>query len=186
MNEGAPSPTRQLVHEHAVIGLVIAAMEREAARVRETGDIEVAAVERMVRFTREFTDGCHHEKEERLLFPLMQEVDSGSVSPVSLMLREHDGARLRIAAVMDALPAARDGDPLARRTIAANLVGYASLLFSHIARENNLVFPLAERVLNADDKRRLVVEFGRVDEEAGPGAHEQFEAMARELAGMAE
>ena len=38
----------------------------------------------MVDFTRNFTDGCHHAKEEKLLFPLLEERDAAAGGPVSV------------------------------------------------------------------------------------------------------
>ena len=178
----ATSPTDELVREHAVVGLAIAAMEREAARIRETGEIDADGVQRMVEFTREFTDGCHHEKEERLLFPLMERLDEQTRAPIAVMLQEHDGARRRIANIAGALDAARGGDAAARRIVADNLAGYASLLYSHIAKENNVVFPLADRVLGDGEQRDLAAEFDRVDEQTH-AQRQRYDAMARELAG---
>jgi hemerythrin-like domain-containing protein len=181
------SPTASLIHDHAVVGVVIAAMEREARRIRETGEIDADDVRRMVDFTRGFTDGCHHTKEERALFPRLLERSPQAQGPVAVMLREHDGGRARIAAVAGALEKARRGDAPARLVVADNLAGYASLLFAHIAKENNVLFPLADRELGADDQRWLSGEFARVErEDAGAGEHERWLALARELEHVAE
>jgi hemerythrin-like domain-containing protein len=180
--EGVASPTDGLVREHAVIGLVVAAMEREAAHIRETGELDGDRIERMLEFTRHFTDGWHHDKEERLLFPVMERLDERGRAQVAVMLQEHDGARRRVANIVGALEAARAGDAAARRTVADNLSGYASLLFAHIAKENNVIFPLADRLLGTEERNDLAAEFAQVDAQAG-ALHERYEAEARELAG---
>ena len=185
MSEHEGSPTTELVREHAVVGLVIAAMEREAVHIRETGEIDAGDVARMVEFTREFTDACHHQKEERLLFPLMESRDDQTKGPVSTMLREHDAARQRIANIAAALEAAGRGDAAARQVVADNLAAYASLLYAHIAKENNVLFPMAERVLGDDDTRRLATGFEEVEQETA-GAHEKYGAMAQELGHVGE
>ena len=43
------NPTAELAHEHEVVLLVVAAMEREAARIRAGGQIDSDTVEKMVR-----------------------------------------------------------------------------------------------------------------------------------------
>ncbi len=138
----------------------------------------------MVRFTREFTDGCHHHKEEQVLFPLLREKAPMAAGPVSVMLAEHDQGRAHVSAVADGLSAASAGDADARDAVAAGLEGYSALLRAHIAKENKVLFPLAERALRADDKARLAAEFDRVErEETGEGVHETYHALAHELSG---
>jgi hemerythrin-like domain-containing protein len=176
------NPTAELTHEHEVVLLVVAAMEREAARIRAGGQIDSDAVEKMVVFTREFTDGCHHNKEERVLFPLLIEKVPMAVNPVNVMLAEHEQGRAHVRAIAEALPEAGIGDPVAALTVADGLEGYAGLLRAHIGKENRVLFPLAERSLGAEDKAALADEFERVErEETGEGVHEKYHAIAHEL-----
>jgi hemerythrin-like domain-containing protein len=103
------------------------------------------------------------------------------------MLLEHEGARRRIAAIADALPAARVGDPAALAVVADNLDNYVSLLTSHIAKEHHILFPLVDRVLGDNDQQRVVAEFARIEEEeTGAGTHERYAALAETIAGAAQ
>jgi hemerythrin-like domain-containing protein len=176
------NPTAELTHEHEVVLLVVAAMEREAARIRAGGQIDSDTVEKMVIFTREFTDGCHHTKEEQVLFPLLTEKVPMAANPVNVMLAEHEQGRAHVRAIADALPEADTGDPSAALTVAGGLEGYAGLLRAHIDKENRVLFPLAERSLGAEDKAALAEEFERVERvETGEGVHEKYHALAHEL-----
>ncbi len=176
------SPAEVLRREHQVISLALRAMEREAVRIRHSRELDADTIARMVEFTRAFTDGCHHEKEAHLLFPLLQRLDQDTRQPIAVMEREHDGARRRMEAVAQALAAAREGDDVARRTIAANLAGYVSLMAGHIVREDALVLPLADEVLDEDDKHALMREFREIDRRlGGVEAHERYHSMARDL-----
>lgn len=178
------TPTEELVHEHEVVLLVVAAMEREAARIRAGEQMDADDVDKMVTLTREFTDGCHHAKEERVLFPLLQQVVPQARAPVTVMLAEHDQGRAHVRAIVEALPEARTGDPFAAMAVAGGLEGYAALLRPHIGKENGVLYPLAERSLSAADKAALAAEFERVElEETGAGEHERYLAMAQELSG---
>jgi hemerythrin-like domain-containing protein len=145
-----PRPTRQLTEEHRCISPVVAAMEREAESIHATGRIHGERVREMVSFTRGFTDGCHHVKEERALFPALLERGDQNRSLVDAMLKEHDGGRQRIAAIEAALTAAVAGEPAALAAVARELTNYASLLTSHIAKEQHLLFPLTDRTLSAE------------------------------------
>ena len=105
---------------------------------------------------------------------------------VAAMLQEHEGGRERIRRLEAALDAMEAGETGAVETAAENLSAYAALLRSHIAKENNVLFPLAERLLSDDDRRTLVAAFERIEEEvAGQGEHERFMRIAEELGGEA-
>ena len=92
------SPTRQLADEHEYVLLVVGAMEAEASHIERTGEVDVVRVTQMVDFTRNFTDGDHHTKEESLLFPLLEERSDAaggtiSVPPASTWPRATASAR---------------------------------------------------------------------------------------------
>jgi hemerythrin-like domain-containing protein len=175
--------TDVLRHEHDVVLLVVDAMEREAERLRGGGEPDPDRVAKMVEFTREFTDGCHHSKEEKVLFPTLQTQTPAAGGPVSVMLREHDQGRAYIRAINEALPKAAAGDAQATQAVADGLAGYAALLRTHIAKENQVLFPLAEQSLSVQDKARLAREFDRVEqEETGVGVHEKYHDLAHEIA----
>lgn len=180
MNE---SPTDQLRDEHELVLMVVDAMEREVEDIERTGRVHTDRVEMMVDFTRNFTDGCHHHKEEEVLFPTLEERSSAAGGPVSIMLSEHMAGREAIAAIARALPRA-DEDPAARVTVLENLRLYAYLLRLHIQKENTVLFPLAEDTLNDQEQEMMAAEFARVEElETGAGVHERYHRMAHDLAG---
>jgi hemerythrin-like domain-containing protein len=186
-------PTDELRHEHEIVLVVVAAMEREAAAIRAGEPVDADAVASMVDITRNFTDGCHHNKEEKVLFPLMEEKSPGAGGPVSVMLAEHETGRGFISAVDGNLPrtaaagaaGASAGDTAAaaaRAAVAESLALYAELLRMHIHKENEVLFPLAERTLDDEAKQTLAAEFERVEaEETGAGVHERYHELAHEL-----
>jgi hemerythrin-like domain-containing protein len=56
-------------------------------------------------------------------------------------------------------------------------------LRQHIDKENNVLYPMGNRVLTEDDQRQLSEAFERVEaEEMGPGVHEKYHQLAHELA----
>ena len=97
------SPTRQLADDHEYVLLVVGAMAAEADRIERTDTVDTARVSQMVDFTRNFTDGDHHTKEENLLFPLLEERSPAAGGTISVLLSEHQAARDCIRAVDGAL-----------------------------------------------------------------------------------
>ena len=177
-------PTRVLRDEHRVVQLVVQAMAREADAVAGGAPVGRQRVADMIDFTRSFTDGCHHLKEERLLFPRLRERSPGAEAPIAMMLAEHELGREHMRAIEAAPPPPPDGDREASADVAANLRDYASLLETHIRKEDSVLFPLADRILTAEDRAHLAKEFELVEaEEVGAGVHERYHALAEELAG---
>jgi len=178
----ASSPTDELRHEHDAVLLVVAAMEREVEDIKRTDAVDAQRVADMVDFTRNFTDGCHHTKEEKVLFPLMESTSASAGGPVSVMLSEHDAGREYVRGIVEGLPDV-ERSAAARAQVAENLAGYAYLLRLHINKENTVLFPLAEQILDDEAKERLAAEFERVErEETGAGEHARYHEMAQRLA----
>lgn len=177
-------PLDILKHEHQVILLVIGAIEREADEIGSTGKVDGARVLKMVDFVRNFADRCHHAKEEDILFVRMKEkgmpADEG---PVFVMLKEHEEGRKYIAEVVDALPGAEAADKAAAEIVRDNLLAYAGLLKAHIQKEDNILYPIADKMLGPEDQKRLAEDFERIErEELGEGVHERYHELAHELA----
>jgi hemerythrin-like domain-containing protein len=122
-----------------------------------------------------FTDECHHAKEERALFPELEAAGLPRAGgPLGCMLHEHSEGR-ELLVELRALGAAlesRDSAPApAPFRVAARR--YADLIERHIAKENGVLFPMADRLLDADADARVRAAFARFEEEQiGPGRHE--------------
>lgn len=176
-------PTEELVHEHKVITHVLNAVAVEAGRLKNAGEIDPGLIDKMLDFFRNFTDKCHHAKEEKHLFPMLEHRgvprDKGLIGVV---LAEHDEGRRLLSNISGLLPAAAHGDRDAVISIAENLASYVSLLENHIQKENEVLFQMADRTLTAEDQNNLEAAFARVEEEeTGEGVHEKYHALAHEI-----
>jgi hemerythrin-like domain-containing protein len=181
------SPTRQLADEHEYVLLVAGAMDDEAARIEDTGTVDVERVSQMVDFTRNFTEGDHHTKEENLLFPLLEERSPAAGGTISVLLSEHQAARECMRLVTSALPQAAGPDKelaaQARHVIVENLRLYAYLLPLHIGKEDTVLFSLTDKLLSVQEQDILAREFARLGTTPGAAAMvERYHRMAHELA----
>jgi hemerythrin-like domain-containing protein len=177
------NPTETLMTEHRAIERMLAVLETAAQRLdageRPRPDLFREAVD----FVRNFADRCHHGKEEENLFPRMEARGvPRNGGPLGMMLMEHDQGRAYVGAMAGAIDAYEAGDQAAARTIAENAHGYVELLRAHIMKENNVLFPMADRVLSADDQRELTARFDQVETELmGPGVHERYHKLLDDL-----
>ena len=180
------SPTSQLADEHEYVKLVVVAIADEAASIERTGRVHVERVTQMIDFTRNFTDGDHHAKEEDLLFPLLEERSAAAGGTISVLLSEHVAARDCIRAVAEALPDAagtdRERSTKAAAVIAENLKLYAFLLPLHIGKEDSVLFPLTEELLSVQEQEMLAEDFGRLAAAEGAAeAAERYHRLAHDL-----
>jgi len=178
------NPTETLKHEHQIVLLVLKGAEHEAASIQAGGAVHVEIVEQMVDFFRTFVDRCHHGKEERHLFPAMHgkgmPLETG---PLAVMLHEHEQGRAAVRAIAGALERVKGGEAGTGPDLAEALLGYVELLRNHISKEDNVLFPMADRILPAEEQSDIAVLFDKVEEEEiGAGVHEKYHELAHRLA----
>ncbi|MFO1303646.1 MAG: hemerythrin domain-containing protein [Burkholderiales bacterium] len=170
--------TDVLSSEHRVIEQVVAALESAAERLDGGGRMRPGFFEDATRFIVEFSDGCHHAKEERVLFPaLVKRGLPENSGPVAVMLYEHEEGRRLTAGLRNAVAGMAAGQAGAADVVADYARAYATLLAQHIFKEDNILFPLASRVVPANEWDAIGDEAARVDRED----HRAYEDLARTL-----
>lgn len=175
--------TQILSEEHRVIERVIGSLEKAVVRMRSGEPIEAGFFMDAAAFIKGFADGCHHKKEEGVLFKAM--VDSGMPAqggPVAAMLQDHEQGRIYTRGMLAAAGELQAGDATARERIAQNALGYAALLRQHILKEDNILFPMADQVIPAAEHDAVYEGFERVEhEDTGEGVHEKYLGLAERL-----
>ena len=175
--------TDVLMAEHEVILRVISALEKAADRLEQGAAIRPAFFADSARFIKGFADGCHHKKEEGVLFEAMEAHGMpGQAGPIGVMLVEHARGRIFTRDMADAARRWEAGDQSACAEIIKNARGYAELLRQHIAKENGMLFPMADQVIPPSEQAWVYEDFERVEhEETGVGVHEKYLALAAAL-----
>jgi hemerythrin-like domain-containing protein len=172
-----------LSSEHRVIERVIAALEKAAAGLESGKTVRPGFFLDAADFIKGFADGCHHRKEEGVLFVRM--ADSGMPvegGPVGVMLHEHEMGRTFNRGMRDAAQMLEAGDASASSSVIYNARGYAQLLKQHIFKEDHILFPMASQVIPYDQQPQVVEDFEHVEhEETGEGVHEKYLALAEKL-----
>lgn len=158
-----PDATRVLRDEHVLILEVTGALERVLEAHSGAGALDFQALEDCVRFFRLFTDAFHHGKEEDHLFRELAEVGmSRSVGPIGVMLEEHRRGRELVGAMADALGAARKGDRSAELQVLDAAFRYIDLIRGHILKEDNVLFDMADRLVDGPACQRLCQAYDEV------------------------
>ncbi len=172
-----------LSEEHRVIERVLTALEIAAQRLEQGQAIRPGFFTDAADFIKGFADGCHHQKEEGVLFKAMV---AGGLSeqsgPIAVMLAEHEQGRAYTRAMREAAQRLAAGDSSARGAVIGNARGYTTLLRQHIVKEDGILYPMAEQVIPAAQHEHVYQAFERVEhEETGSGVHGKYLALAEAL-----
>ncbi|MGB8475977.1 MAG: hemerythrin domain-containing protein [Candidatus Acidiferrum sp.] len=175
--------TEILRKEHDAILKMLDATDEVRLRLVRGEEVAPGVLDGILEFFRVFADRCHHGKEEDLLFPLLEKKgmprDGG---PIGVMLREHDRGRELVREMELASSSSKDIARSSGRRWAQAAAEYTNLLREHIAKENNVLFQVAESLLTAEEQERLAREFERVEiEKMGVGTHERLHARMEQL-----
>ncbi len=156
--------TKILRQEHEVILRILDVTEKNAQALEAGAQVPAEVLSNTIEFLRLYADRQHHGKEEDLLFP---EVEKKGMpregGPIGMMLIEHKFGRGRIARMAEAAESYKSGNREAGAQWADAALDYVALLREHIAKENNILFVMAERMLLPADQQRLAAEFDGVD-----------------------
>jgi hemerythrin-like domain-containing protein len=154
------TPTETLRDEHVLILRALDVADAAAAALERGDDPGDAFWTGLVGWLRGFADRNHHAKEEQALFPALQRAGVPSEGgPIGVMLAEHVDGRGFIRA-MD----------LGGRQRAGAARAYVRLLRAHIEKENEVLFRIAEAVLDDRTQSEVAGRFDALAAEVGSDA----------------
>jgi hemerythrin-like domain-containing protein len=145
-----------MMQEHDLIVEVLASLQAMAERLAAGDGVPRQDVADFGRFFRDFADKCHHGKEEDRLFVEMVRAGFPQENgPIAVMLAEHDAGRQEVRGL---LRIGAGAGPLSEQE-RMQTIGYARefvpLLYAHIQKENNILYPMAQNAIAPDEFRRL-------------------------------
>jgi hemerythrin-like domain-containing protein len=150
--------TKLLVKEHDDILLVTAKIRKICINILDTNEFDVNIFKSVSNFCKNYADIHHHAKEEKILFKYMlkelPEISSHLIT--NGMLVEHDLGRMYMMNLKKAIEE-YDISPTteAKMDIMSNSLSYAELLTRHIDKENNILYPYAEKNLNSETLKKI-------------------------------
>ena len=160
------SATKNLENDHIYVIKLTDVMK--AITHSEKPDIN--HIESVIDIIRNFADGLHHAKEEDLLFPALEKKGfSSHQGPVAVMLHEHAEGRNYVKVMAENLELFKKGNKASVDLLYQNMLGYAELLDSHITKENNILFRMADNVLSDAEQKNLLKEFESIEQNRVPG-----------------
>lgn len=146
-----------LSDEHQNILKVIDVLERAADKIENGAEIKKEFFEKAIDFIRGYADKFHHAKEEDILFKeLGKDTVEMHCNPIDQMLVEHDEGRSFVKQMEEGV------EENNREKIVEGARGYVNLLREHISKEDQVLYPMADQVLDEDVEESMLKRFEAV------------------------
>ena len=173
-------PIGPLMIEHRLIERMIALLEKESARIRSTGQVNVKFILCAVDFIRTYADHCHHGKEENILF---RDLKKKELSPQhARILKELEEEHVKGRQVVRDLVAAQErylkGDKTAIDEVAQIMDGLVKFYPRHIEKEDKHFFIPCMAYFTKEEQVAMLVECSEFDRKM---IHEKYEQAVRQL-----
>lgn len=174
--------TASLRRDHELIEKVIKAMESTIQLLNDGKQIPESILLPVIDFSKNFTDVCHHSKEEKSLFPALEQAGlPTNMGPIAMMLIDHQRSR-EIGTEMEA--SAKEylssGDST---KLVSDMQQYVEHITEHLWKENNKLFMMAEArlqyVSEKVDQELTEIEKSKLEELGKSRAH--YEQLAENL-----
>ena len=135
--------TSSLRRDHDLIEKAIKAMDATIQLLENGKQIPESILNPVIDFSKNFTDVCHHSKEENSLFPALEQAGMPRhMGPIAMMLVDHERSReLGMYMENSAKEYIESGN-------SENLINYMKQYVEHVTehlwKENNRLFMMAE------------------------------------------
>jgi len=132
-----------------------------------------------VEYFARYVDQCHNKKEENHLFPLIERLGvPRHGGPLGVMLQEHEESQRLLAAVVSLGRAYADGEEADAGNLRVVFTQYADLLKNHFWKENDILYPMAIRVMKPADAAAVLAGIESVEAALGTDTRARYYAIA--------
>ena len=172
----------ELQHDHRAIQSVMTAMGALADALERGEGISREILRDLTRFVDTFADRCHHEKEEKYLFPLLKEKDLPEIdAELRKLADEHHSGRAMAAQFERSAVAYLSHRPGASIELVRAMRQLAALYDGHIEREERVLLPLMEGKLSRKEQEWLRDKFSEIEWYIGLEVHRNYEVLAEDM-----
>lgn len=135
--------TSSLRRDHDLIEKVMKAMEATIHLLKDGKQISEPILLQVIDFATNFTDVCHHTKEEKSFFPALERSGMPSnMGPIAIMLMEHEMSRQMAKKMAESTEQyIANGDST---KLIADMQEYVEHVMQHLWKENHRLFIMAE------------------------------------------
>jgi hemerythrin-like domain-containing protein len=157
------NPIFDLRGEHEAMTIILSAMKKIASDIHINNLVDLFRIGQIIEFLRTFNHNSHHEKEEKILFPAILECNiPWTVDSIGHLVKEHSLLHKHLSDLDTHLHEYLTGQTISLEEVASDLTKYISLAENHISIENNILLPLAEKVLDKKKQEMIFMDFRHI------------------------
>lgn len=147
------NPTESLRKDHALIEKMINALKIMSTLLQKGTTIPKPILDQTIDFSTNFTNQCHHGKEEESLFPTLEKNGMPKEGgPIARMLFEHEITKNLTNSIIKSTEVyLSTGQP---RALIEDIEKYVEHVSLHLSKENQRLFAMADMIL-ADKQEAL-------------------------------
>ncbi len=165
-----------LLNDHQTTEKVFDAVERALAG---PGAPPPGLLRDAAQYFQEYIDGCHNKKEENHLFPLIEQRGiPRHGGPLAVMLAEHEQNRSLLPRLVDLVDEYIGGNTGALGELRNVFAEYFTLMKNHFWKENDILYPMARRVMSGADGDAVVAGIIATEASVGPDTRAKYYALA--------
>ena len=157
------SPTESLKKDHALIEKMINALQTISSLLNNGKQIPESNLNQAIDFSINFTNTCHHGKEEESLFPTLENKGMPREGgPIARMLYEHEITKnLAESIVKSTNTYISTGN---YKELVKDIDNYVQHVSLHLSNENQKLFAIADIILK-DQENQVNNNLNEVDQE---------------------
>jgi len=176
------SATEILHHEFVTIKRVLLILEKAASNLDAGNPVSQETFYKIVEIISNFSDKRHQEKEDKILFPFLKDVQgNGKKDFLGRLLMEHVSARDKIRDLSESITNIYQGKK-EKKNIAKIAYSYTRYMEKHIHTEEKTLFPWINETLTHDEQAVLLKKFEDVEkEDIRAGLYEKYITMIEDL-----
>jgi len=139
--------TQSLRKDHKLIEKVLQALDATIKLLKDGKQIPEQILLPTIDFTQNFTDICHHGKEEEALFPALEKTGMPThMGPIRMMIIDHQRTKVIAEEIEETSKKYLETNDSNDLILA--LEAYVQHVTEHLWKENNRLFMMAEARLN--------------------------------------
>jgi len=174
--------TDNLKSEHKDINELLKIMSKIAENIKSNNVFYTSDIEEILDFLKFFIEKSHHGKEEIFYPELEQAGIPKETESLSVMLYEHTLARNYLKDIYSCVENCKIGYTFSGEMLAESLLNYVLLIKNHMRKEEEIIFPMADRELSNEKQIEITKQFEKIEENiVQHGFHEHYHDLLEKL-----
>jgi hemerythrin-like domain-containing protein len=158
------NPVAILKEENRLIMQVIYLLHEQLERLQQKKPAQAAILKNIADFMRQFVENNHYQKEERLLLPALKKSGAPLADCPLALLKQDQELSLSLLTTLERLvPLCEKNEADTREKLITTLIDLKEVYTRHMLKEENFIFPLAEKYLSQGAQKSLSSAFDKMN-----------------------